>query len=323
VVTDAKTAPEDKQPLDERPLDEEVWVTLVESVVERECTPFLGAGVAWPDLPTGRALAEALADEYGYPLADRANLPRVAQYLASVYRPPFARRQVRNKIVAKQDEFKKSTGEEFPNNYRILASLRLPIYLTTNYDDFLTRALTAANRPPNVEVCRWNNRLHEKLGGYSRHEPTVNEPLLFHLHGEVSDASSLLVTDDDYIEFTVSLSQRAQGRNAIIPHRIRRALSDTTLLFVGYSLEDWNFRVLMRQIMKQQAILRDEQALSLSIQLSDTDIPEEKRAKAQKFLADYLGTSAIHIHWGKATPFLKELDRRVRLAWDDQQQRQI
>ena len=139
------------------------------------------------------------------------------------------------------------------------------------------------------------------------------------MHGDISDFSSLLVTDDDYIDFTVSLGQRAQGKDAIIPHWIRRALTDTTLLFVGYSLEDMNFRVLMRQLMKQQALLRDEQALSLSIQLSDKDIPVEKRAKAEKFLADYLGTSAIRIHWGEAAPFLEKLDERVHQTRGDRQ----
>lgn len=320
VVTDAATVHEGDQPTDERPLEEEVWVALIESVVERECTPFLGAGVAWPYLPTGRALAETLADEYDYPLNDRTNLARVSQFIATIYQPPFAKRLVRNKIVAKQQEFEKlSPGEKFPKNYKMLADLRLPIYITTNYDDFLTRALTTPDRTPTVEVCRWNNRLYDKLGGYSKRQPTANEPLVFHMHGEISDFSSLLVTDDDYIDFTVSLGQRAQGKDAIIPHWIRRALTDTTLLFVGYSLEDMNFRVLMRQLMKQQALLRDEQALSLSIQLSDKDIPVEKRAKAEKFLADYLGISAIRIHWGEAEPFLKELKQRVRQAQDDQQ----
>lgn len=318
-MTDAATVHENDQPTDEQPLDEEVWVALVESVIARDCTPFLGAGVAWPDLPTGRALAEALAEEYDYPLPDRANLPRVAQYLATIYGPPFAKRRILKMIKEKQAEFQQSSGAEFPENYRILADLRLPIYITTNYDDFLKRALTAAGRPPKVEVCRWNNRLYGNLGSYPRYQPTVNEPLVFHLHGEVSDFSSLLATDDDYIDFTVSLSQRAQGKDAIIPHWIRRALAETTLLFVGYSLEDWNFRVLMRQIMKQQAVLRHERALSLSIQLSDKDIRVEQRAKAERFLADYLGTSAIRIHWGEAAPFLEQLDRRSRQERGDEQ----
>lgn len=293
-------------------LDEEVWVTLVDSVIAGTCTPFLGAGVAWPHLPTGKGLSTDLAKEFEYPLNDPTNLARVVQYIATLHDPPFAKRRVRDRIKAQRDAFQKSSEAAFPVNYKKLADLNLPIYLTTNYDDFLTRALKAADRTPRIEVCRWNSQLQEELEDYANGQPSVECPLVFHLHGQLSNESSLLVTEDDYIDFTVSLGQ--QGTDSVIPHWIRRALSRTTLLFVGYSLEDWNFRVLMRQLMKQQKVQRYEQALSLSIQLSDTNIPLDQRPKAERFLADYLGTSAIRIYWGQAEPFLAELDQRCRLA---------
>jgi hypothetical protein len=312
-VTDTAALPGSDQPMAERQLDEAVWMTLVDSVIAGKCTPFLGAGIAWPYLPTGKDLAIALAKEFDYPLNDPANLARVAQYIATVHDAPFAKRRVRDRIRTRRNEFLASSERNFPVNYKRLADLRLPIYLTTNYDDFLTLALNAAGRPPWVEVCRWNDQLQEELGGYpAQNQPAAERPLVFHLHGELSNESSLLVTDDDYIDFTVSLGQ--QGEDSVIPHWIRRALSRTTLLFVGYSLEDWNFRVLMRQLMKQQRVQRYEQALSLSIQLSDTNIPLDQRPKAERFLADYLGTSAIRIYWGQAEPFLAELDRRCVLA---------
>jgi hypothetical protein len=310
-VTDAAVHDHD-QPTADQQLDEAVWRTLVDSVIEGKCTPFLGSGVAWPYLPTGKDLAIVLAREYEYPLNDPTNLARVAQYIATVHDPPFAKRRVRDHIKAGRDKFFTSSGKSFPDNYKKLADLNLPLYISTNYDDFLQRALKAANRDPRVELCRWNGQLQEELDPYSKRQPTAEQPLVFHLHGELSNESSLLVTEDDYIDFTVSLS--LQEKNSIIPHWIRRALSFTTLLFVGYSLEDWNFRVLMRQLMKQQRLQRSEQALSLSIQLSDTDIPLDQRPKAERFLADYLGTSAIRIYWGPAAPFLEELDRRCAVA---------
>jgi hypothetical protein len=298
------------QPTVEQPLDEKVWTALVDSVLEGKCTPFLGAGVAWPHLPTGKALATTLAEEFDYPLNDRTNLPRVAQYIATVHDDSFfAKRRVRDHIAAKQEEFRTSNAASFPNNYRLLANLRLPIYITTNYDDFMDGALAAVSRKPHVEVCRWNDQLQDDLDSYPDIKPTAAQPLVFHLHGRLPDEGSLLVTEDDYIDFTVSLGR--QNEDSVIPHWIRRVLSRTALLFVGYSLEDWNFRVLMRQLMKQQSIQRHERALSVSIQLSDTTIPAERRPDAERFLADYLGTSKIRIFWGPAEPFLEELDRRV------------
>jgi hypothetical protein len=44
MVTDAATVNEDDPPAAEQPLDETVWAALIESVIEGECTPFLGAG---------------------------------------------------------------------------------------------------------------------------------------------------------------------------------------------------------------------------------------------------------------------------------------
>jgi hypothetical protein len=190
----------------ERPLDDEVWATLIDSIDNQRCTPFLGAGVAWPYLPTGKDLAKSLAEKFGYPLSDRTNLPRVAQYIATVWDPPYAKTRVRDHIVERLEHYRASARQSFPDNYRILADLGLPIYITTNYDDFMTRALMSAGHSPQVEICRWNSALQEELGDYSTTQPT-EQPLVFHLHGALADESSLLVTEDDYIDFTVSAGQ--------------------------------------------------------------------------------------------------------------------
>src|SRR5947208_9603262 len=62
------------------------WTTLLIHIRRNKCTPFLGAGAAWPTLPLGRETAERWAkekfDDKSYPFSDRYNLPRVAQYVA-------------------------------------------------------------------------------------------------------------------------------------------------------------------------------------------------------------------------------------------------
>lgn len=294
-------------------LAEETWATLVDSILAQQCTPFLGAGVAWPHLPTGRALATDLATEHGYPLPDTWNLPRVTQYLATVYQPVFAKRRVAERIRSAQLDYLNSNDGQAPANYRVLATLGFPLLVTTNYDGFLERALISLGRQPQIETCRWNDQLLEELGGYPTHEPSADEPMVFHLHGQLDNEASLLVTEDDYIDFTVSLALRTTEQ-AVLWHRVRRALSRTSLLFVGYSLEDWNFRVLMRYLMKQQKVVRSEQSFSLSIQLPEQGIRGEERYKAEKFLNKYMGNSAIHVHWSDAGGFLEELRARVTAA---------
>src|SRR5262249_7426152 len=154
---------------------------------------------------------------------------------------------VQARVEAGQNAFDAENPSGAPPNFHKLSALGLPIYITTNYDDFMARAVLARTKqPPRVEICRWHDRPVDPLGKYRRDEPSVADPLVFHLHGHVSNASSMLVTEDDYVDFMVSLANRGSKEVPVLPHWVRRVLGMTTLLFIGYSLEDWNFRVLMR-----------------------------------------------------------------------------
>ncbi len=146
-----------------RPLEDEAWATLIDSILAGTCTPFLGAGVAWPHLPTGRTLAMSLAEQFDYPLPDPWNLQRVGQYLATVHQPAFAKRRVLERLREAQEAYLTVEGSA-PPNYRLLAQLGLPVYITTNYDNFLERALAGLGRRPVVESGRWNDQLWEDLG---------------------------------------------------------------------------------------------------------------------------------------------------------------
>jgi hypothetical protein len=302
-----------------RNLRDETWETLVDAITAKQVTPFLGAGIAVPYLPRGGQLAEQLATRHGYPLDDVTNLARVTQFIASKHgESSFARRRVVECIKAAQARADAALTQALPENHRILAALRLPMYITTNYDDYLERALRAGRDcTPVVEICRWNDLLRDVLGDYSTLPPTTETPWVFHLHGHMSEPDSVLVTEDDYIDFTVSLAVRLES-DPILHHRVVRAFANTNLLFLGYSLEDWNFRVLLRQVMKQYSApnLRSR----LSIQLSDQQLPPERRARAEDFLERYLRTSSsIDVYWGDAGDFLRDLQSRVDQALAPQQ----
>src|SRR5260370_39876425 len=77
------------------------WKLLLPRIKEGRCTPFLGAGASFPALPLGGGLAEQWSSEHSYPLADRTDLPRVAQYLAVTYDSMFPKERL-------PDAFKKS-----------------------------------------------------------------------------------------------------------------------------------------------------------------------------------------------------------------------
>jgi hypothetical protein len=65
------------------------------------------------------------------------------------------------------------------------------------------------------------------------------------MHGSVSQTSSnwdsFVITEEDYIQFLSRI------RNAV-PAAFRTYFSDRSFLFLGYGLQDWNFRVLLKEV---------------------------------------------------------------------------
>ena len=127
-------------------------MTLVERIHRGRCTPFIGAGACVPTLPLARDIAAQWTGEGRYPLDDTHDLARVAQYLAVQRDAMYPKERI-------QEELSKLGPPDFDDPlepHAVLADLPLPIYITTNYDDFMTRALRHRRRDPQQEICKWN-----------------------------------------------------------------------------------------------------------------------------------------------------------------------
>jgi hypothetical protein len=212
---------------DRRSLREETWEMLVWSVLHKTCTPFLGAGVSTPHLPLGSELATTLAEEYEYPWTDETNLARVSQYIATTRDPAFLKAQIQQHLAERQKNAAQFLHGALPVNHRRLARLELPLYITTNYDTYLQQAIGEVRQPPFVEICRWSDRLVRVLPKYRKVKPASERPTVFHLHGHMDEPSSMLITEDDYIDFTVSLAQRMEKTDLCVPRTPSPPLSST------------------------------------------------------------------------------------------------
>jgi hypothetical protein len=288
---------------------------LLRRIADGACTPFLGAG-ACATLPRGRELAERWATEHDYPLEDKHDLARVAQYVGVLFDPMFPKEKIRDEfeaLMAKPDnapEFRDPT-----NPHGVLADLPLPIYITTNYDDFMVEALKDRNRNPRREICRWNATPGlQDLGspfGDDSYEPSRQEPLVYHLHGHLKVLESLVLTEDDYLDFLVALSQflaTMPSRHKLLPHRIVRALSNSSLMFIGYALADWDFRVLHRGLVGPTSSA--QRRVSVTVQLDPKD--PDRAGAARDYLDKYFGDMNLQVYWGTAEAFVEELGRRWR-----------
>jgi hypothetical protein len=125
---------------------------------------------------------------------------------------------------------------------------------------------------------------------------------------------SLVLTEDDYLEFLVELTR---DRN-LIPLSMREATAESSLLFVGYRLSDWTFRVIFRSI--SNLLPFNVRGKHISVQLEppkDEDLPPEKRdtlhEKTKEYLRKSLQSQHVEVFWISADNFARELNRRWTL----------
>lgn len=279
-------------------LTDDDWALLLGRIRAGNCTPFLGAGVNAGTLPLGSDIARSWSGEYGYPLDDDHDLARVAQFIAIRRNDGmFPKEAIVQELQGALPDF---GAENQP--HALLADLPLPVFMTTNYDDFMAQALQRAGKDVKREICRWNRSpalLAERPVLTSSFAPTPANPIVFHLHGHVSVPESIVLTEDDYLDFLVAISSEPK----LLPHQVKRALAGASLLFIGYRLADWSFRVLHRGLVMagEQSLRR----LSVTVQLRPND-PE------RDYLEKYFGALNVRVYWGSATEFASELRRRWR-----------
>jgi SIR2-like domain len=281
------------------------WEILLRRIQDGKCTPFLGAGVNYGVLPLGSEIAQKWADDFQYPLEDRYDLARVAQFLAVIHRDPMLPKE---EILKWFEHVGAPDFMRADEPHSVLAELPLPIYMTTNYDDFMLKALMSRGKDARRELCRWNALLKKRPSVFDAgtgFHPTPANPVVFHLHGHNEVPESLVLTEDDYLDFLVNISRQQD----LLPPRIQEALTGASLLFIGYRLADWDFRVLFRGLVTStEGSLR---RISVAVQLPP-EAQEHEGLAAQSYLTDYFEEIKVRVYWGTAQEFVSELRERWR-----------
>jgi SIR2-like domain len=141
------------------------------------------------------------------------------------------------------------------------------LILTTNYDDLLERALAAEGEQFDLvwyEAKRGSLRgtfLHRAPDGETVAIERPNEyaelgaarPVILKLHGALDrddeKRDSFVITEDNYIDY-LSHGDIAER----IPITLRERIGDSHLLFLGYSMRDWNLRVVLSRLWGEQPL---------------------------------------------------------------------
>ena len=228
---------------------------IAEVVRRRECILFLGSAIhapapagskyVYPAIkcpPIGGQLSELLARECSYPPdQDRFNLQRVSWYYE--WQSGF-----RSELVREIKEVVHKDREPSPI-LRGLARLRFPIVITTNYDQLYETALTQVAQEQgaraNYEKCVYSPKSTVRTRDCSP-EPSNAPPYLLKIHGDLDQAESIVITDEDYIQFVLRMGDKHPyhpvGKN-VLTHLIK-----WPTLFIGYRLSDYNLRLLFKTL---------------------------------------------------------------------------
>jgi hypothetical protein len=240
--------------------------------------PFLGAGanlcgrpeeVTWRPgqfdwLPNGKELSSYLAEIFSYKGRNEDDLLRVSQYVAltvgafplyselrSLFNgdyPPTAL----HRFLAETPEILRRHRPNAPP-YQLI--------VTTNYDDVLERAFRDADEPFDLVSYEAEGLSRGKFTHrpYHGNATTIDEPnsyprlstdertLILKIHGAVDrtdeERDSFVITEDHYIDY---LARTDVSR--LVPVTLIEKLRRSHCLFLGYSLRDWNLRVILNRV---------------------------------------------------------------------------
>ena len=124
-----------------------------------------------------------------------------------------------------------------------LAELNFPLIITTNYDRHFEDALLFAGKNPTTSV--YQPKANAPANDISE-DPSSQNPFIFKIHGDINAPESLVITDEDYIDFVLRMT--ARGEYDPVPGTFNFRLVKWPTLFIGYSLLDYNLRLLLKTL---------------------------------------------------------------------------
>jgi len=265
------------------------YQSVVRGMLQGKVVPFLGVGVSMAGrpvdapwrvgryLPDSRELATHLAGTFDYPPGDLLDLLRVSQFIQIMagsgplydeLRQVFDADYPPNSLHALLARFPRLVRERVVKQYQLI--------VTTNYDDALERAFLAAGEEFDLVNYIADG---EHRGRFRHFRPdgrcsVIERPneysdlsldrrtIILKIHGAVdrqdSERDSYVITEDHYIDYLT----RTDISN-LVPVTAVAKIRRSHFLFLGYSLRDWNLRVILHRIWGGQALTYRSWAIQL------------------------------------------------------------
>ncbi len=182
----------------------------------------------------------------------------------------------------------------------LLVELQLPIFLTTSYHTFIETALKKAGKEPRSDFCRWHSDQDDYPSVFDGdYTPSKEQPLVYHLHGLDTREESLVLAEDDCLDFLVAVTRDEGNDIDRIPDYIRAAMKQSALVLLGFELHSWAFRVFLWGLIKG---LQGHRKGLIALQIAPDEVE-------QAFLRRYFDHEAsLDILWGSVPECIQKLD---------------
>lgn len=226
-------------------IDNDFWLELTETIRRGNCVLLLGPGVSTDDkgIPFSNLLARTLASDPALQsspdLVDAENLPHVAQLFQQ-------KKRSRITLELKVKEFYNSVMDQTTDFHQEMAALPFTLCINTTPDDFFFNALKQIN-PKEPIRSAYNFKRSNKNSITNVNDS--HRPVVYNLYGTPSEQDSLVLTENDLIEFLVAVIKSTPP----LPDAIRGKCGDkeTSFLFVGFGFHQWYMRILLHILQAQ------------------------------------------------------------------------
>lgn len=237
--------------------------TMRDSLIDGDCVIFLGAGAAKdgtkPDLPDANELSGELTKELGLEWHEYVPLATTAFFYESLHTRKGLHKFLRDRID-RSDLLPSLTIDAVAELALMLQKRGKSVFLvTTNYDQMFERAYRKQSGGTDPHVIKYRGAIspHEKgaelYDGLQGKSPQFwrarpSQTYLYKMHGCISEAEGLrpmvVITEEDYVNFLANALHEISTRRIL--YELTSRMANATTLFIGYSLTDWNFRVIFK-----------------------------------------------------------------------------
>ena len=260
---------------------------LLDSIVQNRCVPFVGSGFSKnANIPEGMRMLDwtELGKEFAKEMPGFCftnSLEAISAYEYTYYRPA---------MVEKMKDLLLTGLVKPGETHKAFCQLQFDIVCTTNFDHLLEDSYNQLIRPCNPVISEAQLSV----------APSKDELTLLKMHGDIYHPDRMVATEEDYDKFL--------NCNPLLATYLSNLLITRTPLFIGYSLDDPDFRQIWQIIKSRLGKLR---RLAYTFKVGCSDAERERFERR--------GVKVININ-GNSSDYpqiLERLFKEIKDYWDN------